>query len=100
MVHKLALVFLGLIAVVAIGGLTVQLKDVVTGNYYAAGGGKYYYGPQKAQLQPDEACIYQSYEPLYPWNVYTNEYGTIMSLCKNDGEFVGVPVVQTIRVYP
>jgi len=100
MVHKLALVFLGLIAVVAIGGLTVQLKDVVTGSYYASGGGKYYYGPQIAQLQPDEACIYQGLEPSYPWKVYTNEYGTVMSMCKRNGELVGVPVVQTIQVFP
>jgi len=96
MVQKLALLLLGLIAVVAIVGLTVQLKDTLTGQYVASGGGRFYYGPMKAQLQPDEACIYQGFDPLSPQQVYTNEFGTLMSVCRNGDQFVGVPIVQTI----
>ena len=92
------MIFLGFIAVVAIGGLTVQLRDTLTGNYYAGGGGRWYFGPQKAQMQPDEACAYAGLEPIYPVHVYTNEYGTLLSLCKRGGGFVGVPLVQTVFV--
>ncbi len=96
--RKLGLVLLGFVAIVAIGGLTVQLRDTLTGGYYASGGGRWYYGPQKIQLQPDEACVYQGLEPLDPVQVYTNEYGTLLSLCRYGGELVGVPLVQTALV--
>jgi len=100
MVQKLALLFLGLIAVVATVGLTMQIKELVTGSYVASGGGRYYYGPQKAQMQPDEACVYSGFEPVVPWQVYTNEWGTVMSACRVGNQYVGVPVVQTVVVLP
>jgi hypothetical protein len=98
MMNKLGLIFLGFVAVVAIGGLTMHLRDTMTGQYYASGGGRWYYGPQPAQLAPDEACVYAGLEPLYPVQVYTNEYGTLMSLCSQNGNLVGVPLTQTILV--
>ena len=66
MMNKLGLVLLGFVAVVAIGGFTLQLRSELTGLYSASGGGRWYYGPQIAQLAPDEACIYSNLEPLYP----------------------------------
>jgi len=96
--QKLALIFLGFVAIVAIGGLTVQLRDTLTGQYAAGGGGRWYYGPQKIQMQPDEACTYAGFEPVHPWQVYTNEYGTLMSVCLFQGRQVSVPVVQTAVV--
>ena len=98
MVQKLALVFLGLIAVVAIGGLILKVGNVATGQYVAVGGGRYYYGPQRAQMQPDEACIYAGFEPIYPPRIFTNEYGTVVSECKRGSGTVIVPLVQTIIV--
>ena len=98
MMRKLGLVLLGFVAIVAIGGLTVQLRDTLTGKYYAAGGGRWYYGPQRIQLAPDEACVYAGLEPLDPVRVYTNEYGTLLSMCKQGDQFVGVPLVQTALV--
>ncbi|VVB81733.1 Uncharacterised protein [uncultured archaeon] len=96
--QKLGLILLAFVAVVAIGGFTVQLRDTVTGDYTATNVGRWYAGAQKAQMQPDEACTYSGLEPMYPWQVYTNEYGTFMSLCKKDGYYVGVPLVQTVIV--
>ncbi len=98
MVQKIALALLAVVAVLAVGLFTLELKNETTGQYYASGGGRYYYGTMKAQLQPDEACIYQGFEPVYPVQVYTNEYGTLMSLCKLGEQFVGVPIVQTVLV--
>ncbi len=98
MMRKLGLVLLGFVAIVAIGGLTVQLRDSLTGQYYASGGGRWYYGPQRIQLAPDEACIYAGLEPVDPVHVYSNEYGTQLSLCKQGNGFVGVPLVQTAVV--
>ena len=95
---KLGLVLLGFVAIVAIGGFTIQLRESITGDYVTSKGGRWYYGPMKAQLQPDEACIYSGFEQVYPWRVFTNEYGTLMSMCLKDGRYVGVPLVQTIIV--
>jgi hypothetical protein len=96
--NKLGLVLLGFVAVVAIGGLTVQLRDTITGDYYAAGGGRWYYGPQRMQFAPDEACINAGLEPVYPVRVYSNTFGTTMSVCQQGNSLVGVPVVQTAYV--
>jgi len=96
--QKLGLVLLGFVAVIAIGGLTIQLRDTVTGEYYASGGGRWYSGPQIVQLSPDEACLYSGFEPLYPSRVESNKYGTLLSICKNGDQFVAVPVVQTVVV--
>lgn len=99
MVQKLSLMIFGLIALVAVGGIILELKDTVTGQYYAGGGiGRWYGGTQRVQLQPDEACIYSGLQPLHPWRVYTNEYGSPMSLCQKGDVFVGVPVWQTVYV--
>ncbi len=98
MMNKLGLVLLGFVAIVAIGGLTVQLRDSLTGQYSASGGGRWYYGPQIIQLAPDEACTYAGLEPMHPMRVYTNEFGTQLSLCKQGSELVGVPMVQTALV--
>jgi len=98
MVPRLGLVFLGVITVVGIAGLIFEFQDSTTGQYYAAGGGRWYYGPQRALLQPDEACIYSGYQPSYPWRVETNEYGTMVSVCNAGGRKVTVPLVQTIIV--
>ena len=98
MVQKLGILFLGIIALVAIGGLTSLIRDSVTGDYVASGGGRYYYGPQKIQLQPAEACIYSGYEPVYPIQVHTNEFGTLVSVCRFGGSYVTVPLVQTALV--
>ena len=95
MVQKVGLMLTGLVAVVAIGILLIQLQDTLTGNYVKTGGGYWYFGPQKAQLQPDEACRYAGHEPALPWNVRTNEYGTQVSVCADGAE---VPMVQTIVV--
>jgi len=98
MMQKLGLMLLGFVALVAIGGLIIQLQETVTGNYVKSGGGRWYYGPMRAQMQPDEACIYAGLEPVYPQRVYTNEYGTLMTACIQYGEMVGVPLTQTIYV--
>jgi len=98
MENKLGLLFLGIIAIVAVGGLTLTIRDSVTGEYFASGGGRYYYGPQKIQLAPDEACIYSGYEPVYPVQVKTNEFGTLVSVCRSPQGYVTVPLVQTALV--
>lgn len=99
MVTRLAVVFLGLIAVVAIGGLVFQLgNQSTTGSYAASGGGRYYYGPQIAQLEPREACIYSGFEPVEPIQVRSNKYGTYMALCKSGSSYVEIPLVQTVIV--
>ena len=98
MVQKLGFIFLGLIAIVAIGGLLVQLQNTMTGEYYASGGGRWYYGPMRAQMQPDEACIYAGLVPVYPQQVYRNEYGLVLSVCQQGDQRVGVPLTQTVLV--
>ena len=98
MMQKLGLVLLAFVALVAIGGLIIQLQNSVTGQYTRAGCGQWYCGPQRAQLEPDEACIAAGYEPIYPVNVYQNQFGTYLSACNHGGRTVGVPLVQTIYV--
>lgn len=98
MMQKLGLVLLGFIAIVAIGGLTLQLREAFTGQYAAGGGGRWYYGPQRTQFEPAEACRYAGLEPIYPPQVYSNKYGTVLSLCKRGIDLVGVPTVQTVIV--
>ncbi len=98
--QKVYLIFFAFIAAVSMGVLLVELHDTVTGQYVASGGGKWYYGNQIAQMQPDEACIYQGLEPVYPQHVVTNKYGTLESVCKDGNRLVTVPLVQTVRVFP
>ncbi len=99
MVQRVGLTFLAIISVVAVGGLIFEFTGAgTTGQYYAAGGGRWYYSAQIAQLQPDEACIYSGFRPLDPWRVETNEFGTVVSLCNDNGRIVTVPVVQTVIV--
>ena len=94
-------VLFALTALAAISMFTAMLAfDASTGAYVASGGGKWYYGPQKAQMEPAEACTYAGCSPLDPINVYTNKYGTMMSLCNCRGKLAGVPLVQTIYVAP
>ena len=76
----------------------VELRDTVTGEYVASGGGRWYYGPQPAQLDPDQACAFAGYTPLTPWRVERNEYNTLVSVCLNGDELVRVPLVQTVYV--
>lgn len=89
------MVLFALIALVAVGGLTFTLMDSITGNYVRSGGGRWHYGSQLAQFQPDEACVYAGYAPADKWRVETNEWGTLVSVCRN-GE--RVPLVQTVVV--
>lgn len=98
MVQKTAFLMMSLIAVVALGVLFVELRDTITGNYVASGGGRWYYGPKQAQLAPDEACVYSGFTPLTPWRVERNEYGTLVSVCLDGNRLVQVPLVQTVRV--
>jgi len=98
MMQKLGLILLAFVALVAIGGLMIQLQNSATGQYTRAGCGSWYCGPQRAQLAPDEACMYAGYEPIYPVNVYQNQFGTMLSACRQGSELVGVPLVQTIYV--
>lgn len=88
---------MAVVAAFAVAGFLVNF-DVVTGQYYASGGGRYYYGPQKALLQPDEACTYAGFQPLDPWRVESNEYGNLMSVCRDGGQYVMVPLLQTVLV--
>jgi len=99
MVKRVALVFLAIISVVAISGLIFEFTNAgSSGLYVSGGGGRWYYGSNIVQLQPDEACIYSGYAPLDPWRVERNEFGTIVSLCNDNGRIVTVPVVQTAIV--
>ncbi len=99
MVHRVGALLLAVVAAFAVGGFLTNV-DIITGQYYASGGGSWYYGPQAAQLDPDQACIYAGFEPIYPVRVATNEYGTVVSICKFGSEWVSVPVVQTVYVWP
>ena len=86
------------VALMGFGILVSELSGVLTGQYYVSGGGRWYYGAQKAQLSPEEACVYGGFAPLAPARVYHNEYGTIMSMCRDGNQMIGVPLVQTIVV--
>ena len=93
------LVLFALTALAAIGMFTAMLAfEANTGAYVASGGGDWYYGPQKAQMEPHEACIFAGCNPVKPVNVFSNEYGTLMSLCNCQGTYRGVPLIQTIYV--
>ena len=98
MVHRIGLLFLGLIATVAVVGLLSNLPSQVTGKYTASGGGEYYMGVQFIQLQPDEACIYAGYESIHPWHVVTDTYGALLSQCRYRGKIVTAPLIQMMVV--
>ena len=98
MVQKIGLVLLAFVTLVAIGGLIVTFRDPSTGLYTYSGGGRWYYGPLRAQMEPAEACIYSGLEPVYPQQVYTNEWGTLLSVCQQGSQMVGVPLTQTVLV--
>jgi len=87
-------------ALVAIAGMVFEIRSEITGDYARSGGGRWYYGAQIMQLQPDEACTYAGFTPLHPWRVETNEYGTLMSVCYDqvNARLTGVPVVVTAKV--
>ena len=91
--------FLGFIAVVAMGFLFVEIRDTATGQYYATGGGEWYYGSQIIQMSPSEACTYYGYSPLSPQHIETNARGTLVSVCWNGQDYVRVPLVSTVRVF-
>ena len=95
MVQKIGLVLLAGIAILGIGMLTFHVNNIATGQYYASGGGRWWYGPQIAQLDPDQACTYSGHPPSDPWRVETNEYNTLVSVCADGAR---VPTVQTIIV--
>lgn len=99
MVKRTGLVLFGLVAVVAVTMFSLMLHASITGKYVTGGGGRYTYEqPQIVQLQPDEACRYSGFEPVYPVRVFSNRYGTLMSTCRDGDAFVAVPVVQTAIV--
>jgi len=99
MVNKLGLLLFGIVAIVAITMISLMLQDSITGKYVTIGGGRYTYEPPKiAQMQPDEACVYAGFEPVYPVRVFRGEYGALMSTCRDGAEFVAVPVVQTVMI--
>ena len=94
------LILFSLVAFAAVGMLTAMLAyEAKTGAYVFSGGGKnWYYGAVRAQMEPDEACIYAGCSPIYPKNVFSNDYGTVLSLCNCDGQQVGIPLTQTVFV--
>lgn len=96
MVQRTGLLLMGLIALVGIGVLFYS--SGVTGNYYATGGGKWYYGWQIAQFMPKDACEVRDCTAVSPIEVYTNQYGSQFAVCDCFGERVGVPMVQKIYV--
>lgn len=98
MVKKTAFLVFSFIAAVALGLFIVELNNTVTGRYVTSGGGSWYYGTQQAHLQPDEACLFAGYTPVKPWRVITNEYGTLLSVCKDGNRIATAPIVQTIQV--
>ncbi len=99
MVQKIAVSLLVLVAVIALVGFTWNWNDL-TGNFVASGGGRWYYGPMRAQMEPAEACIASGLQPVYPSEVFRNDYGTALSLCRQGENLVGVPLVQTIYDAP
>lgn len=86
------------VALAAFGILVSELSGDVTGKYVVSGGGRWYYGAQQALLSPEEACVYGGFAPLAPQRVYRNEFGTMMSLCRDGNQLIGVPLLQTIVV--
>jgi len=96
MVQKLAVVILGIIAIIGVALMTWQVKSL-TGEYVGGSGvGRWYAGNQIVQLPPDEACIYAGHPPNNIPTVTTDErFGTMVSIC---GDGSAVPVVQTAYV--
>lgn len=99
MVQKIAMSLLMVIAVVALVGFTWNWNEL-TGNFVKSGGGSWYYGPMRAQMEPKEACIAAGLQPVSPAEVFRNSYGTALSLCRQGENLVGVPLVQTIYSAP
>lgn len=96
MVQKLAVVILGIIAIIGVALMTWHVKTL-TGNYSAASGvGSWYAGNQIIQLPPDEACIYAGHPPNNIPTVTTDKrFGTHISIC---GDGSAVPLTQTAYV--
>lgn len=98
MVNKTSMMLFVFITVVAVGGLLWTVSDTLTGKYYAGGGGRYYYGPQRIQLSPQNACDYAGCSLTSPINIYTNEFGVKNVVCECEYGFIGVPLIQTAWV--
>ena len=92
------LIMFSLVAFAAIGMLVAMIAyEANTGAYVFSGGARnWYYGAVRAQMDPKEACVYAGCNPVTPMNVFSNEYGTMLSLCNCRGEMVGVPLTQTV----
>ena len=95
MVQK-ELLFFGLVAMFAIGGLVFQLQQTVTGNYIAGSGGKYIHHPVYVHFSPAEACFAAGYEPFSPVQVFKTGYD-VFTVCKSVDGTVSVPLVQLVR---
>ncbi len=96
MVQKIAIVILGIIALLGVAMMTWQVKSL-TGDYVVGNNvGSWAAGTQIAQLQPDEACVYSGHPPSSVPSVTTDErFGTLVSVC---GDGARVPIVQTVYV--
>lgn len=96
MVQKIALMVLGVIALLGVALMTVQIKSL-TGEYVAGSNvGSWYAGEQIAQLPPDQACVFAGHPPSASPSVLADErFGTLLSKC---GDGALVPLVQTIIV--
>lgn len=100
MVKHTGYMLLAFMAIVAVGGIVWTVSSInAAGSYSAYGGGRYYYGPQIVQLSPEDACKYAGCYPAKPTTVYTNEFGTKLVVCHCAQGSVGIPLVQTARVY-
>ena len=95
MVHK-ELTILGIISILAIGGLVFGLQQTVTGSYTAGTGGDRVYGPVYVQFEPNEACLNSGYQPRKPIEIRSVPYGT-MAVCNGPEGQVLVPLVQLKR---
>jgi len=96
MVQKLAVVILGIIAILGVAMMTWQVKSL-TGEFSAGSGvGNWYAGKQIVQLQPDEACSYSGHPPnTVPTITRDERFGTLISIC---GDGAAVPATQTAYV--
>jgi len=94
-----ALILFGLVAAIAIGSLATMVHNSITGQYVTSGGGRYTYAaPKIVQMQPEEACRYIGFAAEYPVQVFRNEYGSLMTICRTPTEVIAVPLVQTVVV--
>lgn len=99
MVKHTELWLFAIVAIASFTGLVFQLNNTVTGSYTASGGGAYTYVANViVQMQPDEACTYAGFQPVYPRSVFTNEYGTLMAVCQYNDRLTAVPLVQRVNV--